>query len=115
MKFAERANNGVCVNHNYRYEIKYFIENGRFSDIKNIINLNPAIFTEVYHKRKVNNIYFDTIDFKNYHDNVDGATYRHKYRVRWYGEMEGIIQKPVFEIKSKMGLRSGPHPLDSFS
>ena len=62
------------------------------------------MFSEIFSKRFVNNIYFDSIDLKNYHDNVDGSTYRKKVRIRWYGDLFGTIEKPVLEIKTKNGL-----------
>ena len=89
---------------NQRYEIKYFIENLTTPQLQSHIKLNPAMFKEIFHKRYVNNVYFDSISMKNYYDNIDGASYRSKYRVRWYGEMMGVIEKPIFEIKSKCGL-----------
>lgn len=89
---------------NQRYEIKYFIENLTKPQLQSHIKLNPAMFKEIFYKRYVNNIYFDSISMKNYYDNTDGATYRSKYRVRWYGDMLGNIERPIFEIKSKCGL-----------
>jgi SPX domain protein involved in polyphosphate accumulation len=52
----------------------------------------------------VNNIYFDSPDFRHYRANVDGRSTRCKIRVRWYGAMLGRVGKPVLEIKRKHGL-----------
>jgi SPX domain protein involved in polyphosphate accumulation len=58
----------------------------------------------VYYQRQVNNIYFDTLGYNDYFDNVLGVSNRKKIRIRWYGETFGHISKPVLEIKIKKGL-----------
>ena len=46
------------------------------------IKLNIAEFSEIFHQRFINNIYFDTLGFENYYDNIDGIANRVKYRIR---------------------------------
>ena len=89
---------------NQRYEIKFFVENISVHRMESLVSMNPAMFKEIFYMRYVNNIYYDSISLKNYHDNVDGATNRNKYRVRWYGNLFGKIEHPIFEIKTKRGL-----------
>ena len=88
----------------YRYERKYFITEITYGDIDSIVKLHPAMFSEIFHKRSVNNIYFDSPDLNNYFDNIDGNMYRVKSRIRWYGRTFGVIEKPVLELKIKNGL-----------
>jgi hypothetical protein len=88
----------------YRYERKFFVTNLSSFDVEQIVKQHPAIFSEIFHTRKVNNIYFDTYNYKNYIDNVNGNTDRIKVRIRWYGDMFGYIAKPVLELKIKRGL-----------
>lgn len=88
----------------YRYERKFFITELSNYEVENIVQFHPAIFSEIYHERVINNIYFDSNNLKNLHDNVDGATDRIKVRIRWYGDLFGYIEKPVLEIKIKKGL-----------
>ena len=100
----------------YRYERKYFITKITGKDIDSIVKLHPAIFSEIFHERSVNNIYFDTPDLNNYFDNIDGNMYRVKSRIRWYGMTFGVIEKPVLELKIKNGLlgRKESYSLDTF-
>ena len=46
--------------------------------IENIIKSHPAIFHEIYFTRNVNNIYFDTVDFSSFIDNIEGIRDRKK-------------------------------------
>jgi len=100
----------------FRYERKFFITEISSKDIDSIVKLHPAIFSEIFHERSVNNIYFDTPDLNNYFDNIDGNMYRIKSRIRWYGRTFGVIEKPVLELKIKNGLlgRKESYSLDTF-
>ncbi len=90
---------------NFRYERKFTVpDNFSLKGIEQFIKHNKALFREVFHLRKVNNIYFDTVAYNDYFDNVLGVSDRKKIRIRWYGETFGSIQKPVLEIKIKNGL-----------
>ena len=65
---------------------------------------HSAFFSEIFHERYINNIYFDFLNFNNFKDNIDGNMYRTKYRIRWYGDMLTKIETPVLELKIKKGL-----------
>ena len=91
-------------NSKFRYERKFLIQNLSLNDVIHLINMNSSVFTNIYTKRRINNIYFDTINLKNYFENKEGDTYREKIRVRWYGEIFEKIKKPTLEIKIKNGL-----------
>ncbi|MBT4338454.1 MAG: VTC domain-containing protein [Bacteroidetes bacterium] len=101
----------------YRYERKFFISSLSKFDVEQIVKYHPAIFSEIFYTRKVNNIYFDTYNLKNYIDNVNGNTERIKVRIRWYGDMFGYIKKPVLELKIKRGLlgKKISTPINSFT
>ena len=88
----------------YRYERKYFITELSKYEVESIVKHHTAIFSEIYHTRIVNNIYFDSFNLINYLENIEGATDRIKIRIRWYGELFGYIEKPVLEIKIKKEL-----------
>ena len=100
----------------YRYERKYFITEITGKDIDYIVKIHPAMFSEIFHERSVNNIYFDSPELNNYFDNIDGNMYRVKSRIRWYGRTFGVIEKPVLELKIKNGLlgRKVSYSLDTF-
>jgi SPX domain protein involved in polyphosphate accumulation len=92
------------VEENFRYERKFFISDLTVFETEALVKLHPAVFSEIYYRRYVNNIYFDTAGAENYFDNVDGSEIRQKFRIRWYGDLFGHIEKPVLEIKRKKGL-----------
>lgn len=88
----------------FRFERKFLISDVPFESVENRIRLHPAAFSEIYAMRQVNNVYFDTLDFKNYFDNVEGRSERLKIRVRWYGvSEEPTAVKPKLELKIKRG------------
>jgi len=82
-----------------------------------IIKSHPAGFYEVFPKRNVNNIYFDTPNLECLNDNLAGVSHRKKYRARWYGEAVEKIAKPKLEIKYKENMLGGKNflPLTDFS
>ena len=47
----------------FRYERKFFISQLTKFEVESMIRIHPAVFSEIYHKRFVNNIYFDTVNF----------------------------------------------------
>ena len=91
-------------NNKYRYERKFFISDTDINHIKYIIKIHPAMFSKIFYKRSVNNIYFDTSSYRHYFDNVDGNMNRYKFRIRWYGDCFKYIDEPKLEIKIKKGL-----------
>jgi len=102
---------------NYRYERKFLIAEFNEHELEAMIRLHPAIFTELYTQRFINNIYFDSIGMKNYYANIDGISNRYKVRLRWYGDLFGKVEKPFLELKIRNGLlvRKKLIPVNSFS
>ncbi|HUU27502.1 MAG TPA: VTC domain-containing protein [archaeon] len=100
----------------YRIERKFVIHGIISKEVEFLIKSHPAVFTEIYPLRPVNNIYFDSISFKNYTENIDGCPARRKMRIRWYGDLFGYVENPVLELKTKNGLlgRKYFYPLDPF-
>ena len=93
------------VFNNYRYERKFTVPIAfSIRTIEQFIKRNRSLFREVFYQRQVNNIYFDTVGYNDYFDNVLGVSDRKKTRIRWYGDTFGEIKKPVLEIKIKKGL-----------
>ena len=88
---------------NYRYERKFFITELTKHELESIIKFHPSRFTDIFHKRFVNNIYFDSPGLNNYFDNIQGNLQRIKTRIRWYGKLFGYIDKPKLELKIKNG------------
>jgi SPX domain protein involved in polyphosphate accumulation len=100
----------------WRYERKFFIEDCSKAEVINSIKQHPAVFSDVFHSRQVNNIYFDSLGFKHYVANIEGVAEREKVRVRWYGARLGEIKNPVLEFKIKNGHlgRKEYYPLENF-
>ncbi|MFC1952566.1 polyphosphate polymerase domain-containing protein [Chloroflexota bacterium] len=100
----------------FRYERKFLVSQLNRHEVESIIRLHPASFSEIFHPRYVNNIYFDTVDMSAYQDNSIGISDRMKVRIRWYDEIFGIIKEPVLELKTKRGLLGSKKrfPLSSF-
>lgn len=101
----------------WRYERKYFISDLSRFEIETIVKLHPAIFLKIYHERCINNIYFDSVNMSSFNDNLIGNSRRFKVRIRWYGDIFGVVEKPVLEIKVKSGLMGSKisYPLERFS
>jgi len=87
-----------------RYETKFSVSELNRNEIENIIKSHPAMFHEIYSKRTVNNIYFDSSDLTSFIDNIEGERDRKKVRIRWYGDLFGTCKEPTLEIKYKTGL-----------
>ena len=100
----------------FRYERKFLISELDRHEVESIVKFNSAIFSEIYTQRFVNNIYFDTISHSNYFDSIMGASQRLKSRIRWYGDLFGLIEQPTLELKIKRGFLGSKlrFPLDSF-
>jgi SPX domain protein involved in polyphosphate accumulation len=93
------------MSNNFRYERKFSIPSYvSVKEMEHITRTNSYFFDEIYHERRVNNIYFDTELFKYYFDNVDGVSERLKVRIRWYGDPLGKIKRPKLELKIKEGV-----------
>lgn len=88
----------------YRFERKFVSSQLDERALEHVILTHPAFFTEIYWERQVNNIYFDTPALQYFYDNVVGKSERRKVRIRWYGEVDGTIEKPVLEFKIKSGM-----------
>ena len=86
-----------------RFERKYVLESNKNWIFKDI--LLKKNFSSIYSKRKVVSMYFDTIDFKFFRENIEGVGQRLKSRLRWYKnkDSEELEIKTFLEIKKKKG------------
>ena len=87
-----------------RYERKFIFPNIHLDDLIQVLYLNSFCFSEIFHERKINNVYFDDYNLSFYRQNVIGVGNRFKYRLRWYGDDFSKVNSPVIEIKRKYGL-----------
>ena len=61
--------NALLLNKNsdtFRYERKFIISQLDRHHVETLIKNHPAMFSEIFHERSVNNIYFDTHQLKHY-------------------------------------------------
>lgn len=100
----------------YRCERKYVLSALSEPEIESFVKRHPAMFHNIYYPRYVNSLYLDTVDLRNYWDNLRGANNRMKIRIRWYGQLFNATIKPVLEFKIKNGWmnRKMRFPLSSF-
>lgn len=101
----------------YRYERKFLLSGLTGPEIAGMIRLCPGHFSQIYAPRHVNNIYFDTLAFRNFFDSIDGASSRVKVRIRWYGALFGRTEAPTLELKKKQGICGAKerHGLEPFA
>ena len=55
-----------------------FFKNLVREELEFLVKTLPTGFSEIFKKRQVNNIYFDTFNFDSYTDNIDGSPVRKK-------------------------------------
>jgi len=101
----------------YRYERKFSVSGLSKFEVELLVKLHPAMFSEIYYQRYINNIYFDAPNMRHYFDNIHGLNNRMKIRIRWYGDLFGVIENPKLELKNKKGLlgKKESFPLAPFS
>jgi hypothetical protein len=92
---------------NLRYERKFVTDRLSVPEVLAIVRRHPAAFREVYPARRVNNLYLDSHDLRDFYDHVNGVSHRKKTRIRWYGTPVGSISAPALELKLKRGLVNG--------
>lgn len=86
-----------------RYERKFVVNHHSQQGVEAKVRQNPAFFTEIFQPRFINNIYLDTHNLTFFHDNHSGKSQRKKIRIRWYGELTGLVKNPLLEYKMKDG------------
>lgn len=87
---------------NARYERKFIVDNTPKIDLKELLYSNPACFKRKFKTRKIHNIYFDTLGFDSFYDNIEGEKNRLKVRVRWYESLSNQnTEKQFLEVKVK--------------
>jgi hypothetical protein len=101
----------------WRYERKMLPPNTDPAAVEHRIRLHPAGFREVYPPREVNNLYLDTPGRADFHEHVQGVSARSKTRIRWYGPLNGTIDRATLELKIKRGGvgRKESYPIENFS
>ena len=71
---------------NTRHEFKFVASETDYHVILSWLKLQAPGFRRAYPPRRVNNVYFDRIDYDAYGESVAGTSARVKVRYRWYGK-----------------------------
>ncbi len=87
----------------WRFEHKADITEMTKDELITLLYTHPICFNEIFCERTVNNIYLDTFNYCLYSDNLNGLSNRVKWRIRWYGDVLGVIVNPYLELKIKKG------------
>jgi len=86
-----------------RQEIKFVANRSDCDVILQWIKLHALGFSIAYPERTVNNVYFDTIEYQAYAENLAGISSRTKVRYRWYGNSD-MPAPGRLEIKRKRNM-----------
>jgi SPX domain protein involved in polyphosphate accumulation len=85
-----------------RFESKFISELTNLDAITRWLKGHRAGFRVLHPVRQVNNLYFDTFDYRSYGDNLAGISRRIKTRLRWYGDAEGGLPSSALEFKHRV-------------
>jgi hypothetical protein len=89
------------ANNTYRFERKIIIDSHRYKDLIFMFKVNG--FSELFPERQICNIYLDDMNNHSFLDNVNGNYKRLKHRIRWYGDLFGLVKQITLEQKIKIG------------
>jgi len=87
----------------YRYEIKMPLDRMQYEDFLPHLYKLGLFPSSPFPNRLINSVYYDTVDFSDYIDNISGIGARRKTRIRWYN---GDLSKLTLEQKIKAGKTS---------
>ncbi|MBU0716647.1 MAG: polyphosphate polymerase domain-containing protein [Planctomycetes bacterium] len=85
-----------------RYELKFVIERAELARVRAWLRCHPTGFLTTFPRRRVNSVYFDTVDLACFQENLAGVAPRAKLRLRWYGD-DLATCAGTFELKRKRG------------
>ena len=72
-----------------RHEVKFAAYAIEYESLCHWLRMHPSGFVKSYPDRQVNNVYFDSWDYRAFAENLAGISQRSKVRYRWYGNDEG--------------------------
>ena len=77
----------------FRQEFKIRVSNSDFLILKS--KLFQLGMKKLYSKRIINSTYFDTLDFRMFHESQESILPRKKVRVRWYDKNQKQLSKEI--------------------
>lgn len=75
-----------------RYEFKAVLPQHREAEFRSQLALHPAGLSTLYDDRIVQSIYLDSPGNHALQENLAGSAVRHKWRVRWYGSQNQLVE-----------------------
>lgn len=88
-----------------RIELKEVFRPSDIFYFKSKLKTSSLRFFQHYPTRRINSIYFDSINFESLEESIEGSSKRTKIRLRWYGK-EKSTSSATLELKRKQGLFS---------
>lgn len=88
-----------------RIELKEVFRARDLGTFERSLKLSSLRFYQPYSPRRINSLYFDTIDFNSLEESMEGFSTRSKVRLRWYGNQKSLTTATL-EIKRKKGIFS---------
>jgi SPX domain protein involved in polyphosphate accumulation len=83
-----------------RYELKFAALPTETWHILQWLRAHSLAFRESYPPRRVNSVYFDSLEYSDYAQTIEGMSGRSKVRLRWYGKQTSEIRSQL-EVKNK--------------
>jgi hypothetical protein len=83
-----------------RHELKFVAPPTEPSHILQWLRAHRLAFRESYPSRRVNSVYFDSLEYSDYAQTIEGMNVRSKVRLRWYSRETSAI-KSQLEVKNK--------------
>ncbi len=85
----------------HRYEIKFVFPEADLPTVKALLARDGSGALYAFPDRQINSIYFDSSNFDDYADSVDGLSQRRKCRFRWYGNsLDSVVGR--LELKDRV-------------
>ena len=84
-----------------RIEIKDVLNPSVLCPFEKSLRLSDLGFRQTYPPRKINSLYFDSLNLNSLEESIEGSSERTKLRLRWYGN-ERSPTPSTFEIKRKV-------------
>jgi len=84
----------------YRLEVKIPLDRMQYEEFLPQLYQLGLYPNKAYSMRRINSVYYDTLDFSDYIDNISGIGARRKTRIRWYN---GDVSNLTLEQKIKVG------------
>ena len=90
---------------NFRKEKKYPVTINEFYGLEDYLVRKGM--KKLFEPRTITSIYFDTADFRMFHDSEEGVLPRKKIRIRWYGNDDGkSFETKISSIEGRLKLTS---------